>query len=40
MPELKPLKRSQLIRYLSELEFEGPYSGKKTSIHGERKYNG
>lgn len=29
MPELKPLKRSQLIRYLSELEFEGPYSGKK-----------
>ena len=29
MAELKSLKRSQLIRYLSELEFEGPYSGKK-----------
>ena len=27
MPRLGPIKRSELIRYLQILDFEGPYSG-------------
>jgi len=27
MPVLKPIKRKDLIRYLKECGFEGPYSG-------------
>ncbi len=29
MPELKPIKRKELIRYLKKLGFEGPFSGGK-----------
>ncbi|MGH3146856.1 MAG: type II toxin-antitoxin system HicA family toxin [Rubrobacter sp.] len=29
MPSLGPIKRRDLIRYLGELGFEGPYSGGK-----------
>lgn len=29
MPELVPIKRRDLIRYLRNLGFEGPYSGKR-----------
>ena len=29
MPSLGPMRRSDLIRYLKKLEFEGPYSGGK-----------
>lgn len=27
MPQLGPIKRNDLIRYLRQLHFEGPYSG-------------
>ena len=29
MPRLGPIKRQDLIRYLKQLGFEGPYSGGK-----------
>jgi len=29
MPKFGPIKRKELIRYLRELEFKGPYSGGK-----------
>ena len=29
MPSFGPIKRKDLIRYLKELGFEGPYSGGK-----------
>jgi hypothetical protein len=29
MPRFGPIKRSELIRYLRVLDFEGPYSGRK-----------
>ena len=29
MPRLGPIKRKDLVRYLKELRFEGPYSGGK-----------
>ncbi len=29
MPPLPPIKRKQLIRYLKQLGFEGPYAGKR-----------
>ena len=29
MPPLRPIKRKQLIRYLKQLGFEGPYAGKR-----------
>ena len=29
MPQLGPIKREDLIRYLRVLGFEGPYSGRK-----------
>jgi predicted RNA binding protein YcfA (HicA-like mRNA interferase family) len=29
MPELKPIKRKELIRCLKQLGFEGPFSGGK-----------
>ncbi len=29
MPELKPIKRKELIRCLKKLGFEGPFSGGK-----------
>jgi hypothetical protein len=29
MPPLGPIKRQELIRYLRELRFEGPYEGGK-----------
>ena len=29
MPTFGPIKRPDLIRYLRQLEFEGPYSGSK-----------
>ena len=29
MPHLGPIKRQELIRYLKQLGFEGPYSGGK-----------
>ncbi|MCP6757850.1 MAG: type II toxin-antitoxin system HicA family toxin [Fischerella sp. CENA71] len=29
MPSFGPVKRSDLIRYLRQLGFEGPYSGSK-----------
>lgn len=29
MPPLGPIKRRDLIRYLKQLGFEGPYSGKR-----------
>ncbi|MFB2835572.1 hypothetical protein ACE1CA_13650 [Aerosakkonemataceae cyanobacterium BLCC-F167] len=29
MPPLGPIKRQDLIYYLRQLGFEGPYSGKK-----------
>jgi predicted RNA binding protein YcfA (HicA-like mRNA interferase family) len=29
MPKLGPVKRKDLIRYLRELGFDGPYSGGK-----------
>ena len=33
MPKFGPIKRKDLIRYLQQLGFTGPYSGGKTSIH-------
>ncbi len=32
MPRLGPVKRNDLIRYLKQLGFEGPYSGGKHQI--------
>ncbi|MDP2935627.1 MAG: type II toxin-antitoxin system HicA family toxin [Dehalococcoidia bacterium] len=32
MPTVGPIKRRQLIEYLRELGFEGPYSGGKHQI--------
>lgn len=29
MPRLGPIKRKDLVRYLTRLGFEGPYSGKR-----------
>ena len=29
MPQLRPIKRAELIRYLQILGFEGPFSGGK-----------
>jgi predicted RNA binding protein YcfA (HicA-like mRNA interferase family) len=29
MPSFGPVRRSELVRYLKELGFEGPYSGGK-----------
>jgi len=29
MPQLGPIKRRDLIRYLKDLGFDGPYSGAK-----------
>ncbi len=29
MPGVRPIKRRDLLRYLSQLGFEGPYSGGK-----------
>ena len=29
MPRLGPVRRDELIKYLSALGFEGPYSGRK-----------
>ena len=29
MPALRPIKRNDLISYLKQLEFSGPYSGGK-----------
>jgi predicted RNA binding protein YcfA (HicA-like mRNA interferase family) len=29
MPPFRPLKRKKLIRYLKQLGFDGPYSGKR-----------
>ncbi len=29
MPPFKPIKRRELIRYLKQLGFDGPYSGKR-----------
>ena len=29
MPTIGPIKRRDLIRYLKQLSFEGPYSGSK-----------
>lgn len=29
MPPLKPIKRRELIYYLKQLGFDGPYSGKR-----------
>jgi predicted RNA binding protein YcfA (HicA-like mRNA interferase family) len=29
MPALGPISRGDLIRYLKQLDFEGPYSGKR-----------
>jgi predicted RNA binding protein YcfA (HicA-like mRNA interferase family) len=38
MPPLKPIKRRELIGYLKQLGFEGPYSGAKHQfmIRGDR----
>ena len=39
MPQLGPIKRKDLIRYLTELGFEGPYAGGKHQymVRGEVK---
>ena len=29
MPQFGPIKRNELVRYLKQLGFEGPYSGGK-----------
>ena len=29
MPRLGPIKREELVQYLRDLDFEGPYSGRK-----------
>jgi len=34
MPTLRPIKRRDLIRYLRELGFEGPYAGGKHEYMG------
>lgn len=32
MPRLGPIKRNDLIRYLKQLGFQGPYSGGKHQL--------
>jgi hypothetical protein len=36
MLPLKSIKRRDLIYYLKQLGFDGPYSGKKASVYVER----
>ena len=38
MPQFGPIKRNELVRYLKQLGFEGPYSGGKHQfmIKGDR----
>lgn len=38
MPQFGPIKRNELVRYLKQLGFEGPYSGGKHQfmLKGER----
>jgi len=40
MPHLGPIKRKDLIYYLRQLGFEGPYPGGNHQIYGEKRREG
>lgn len=39
MPKFGPIKRKDLIRYMRQLDFAGPYSGGKHQFMIKEKFN-